>query len=101
MNEGYYWEAHEELESLWLGAGRDSEIGQFLQGLIQAAAALLKMDARNLRSAGRLVAAAGAKLRRPGRVFLGIDGSRLADSLERKLAEDDPDPVVIELDLPA
>jgi len=62
FNHRYYWEAHEELEGLWKAAGRRSETGIFLQGLIQLAASLLKCSMGEWNSAGRLAKQAGIKL---------------------------------------
>lgn len=42
-NHGYWWEAHEAWESLWLTTQKTDVEGQFLQGLIQFSAALLKL----------------------------------------------------------
>lgn len=42
FNHGYWWEAHEAWEGCWKAAGRNSDIGRFLQALIQIAAACLK-----------------------------------------------------------
>lgn len=44
-NHGFYWEAHEAWEGLWLAARAqaDDEQALFLQGLIQLAAASLKI----------------------------------------------------------
>ena len=42
FNHGYYWEAHEAWESLWLSAGRTGRVGSFLKGLIKLAAAGVK-----------------------------------------------------------
>ena len=42
FNHGYWWEAHEALELVWVAAGKKSEAGQFIQGLILIAAAHLK-----------------------------------------------------------
>ena len=41
-NFAYWWECHEALEALWHAAGHTSPTGQFLQGIIQVAAANLK-----------------------------------------------------------
>lgn len=41
-NFSYWWECHEELEQLWNAVGRATPQGQFLQGIIQVAAANLK-----------------------------------------------------------
>ncbi|MCF6180357.1 MAG: DUF309 domain-containing protein, partial [Geopsychrobacter sp.] len=35
FNHGYWWEAHEAWEAVWLAAGQTSEGGRFVQGLIQ------------------------------------------------------------------
>ena len=42
FNAGYYWEAHEAWEGLWIAAGRAGEIADFLKGLIKLAAAGVK-----------------------------------------------------------
>jgi hypothetical protein len=42
FNHGYYWEAHEQWESLWHGCGRKGTTADFLKGLIQLAAAGVK-----------------------------------------------------------
>lgn len=101
LNDGYFWEAHEELEGLWLGAGRATPIGRFLQGLIQAAAALLKLDAGNLESAGKLTRVATAKLREPHGTFLGLDSEGVADALEQQLASVGAAPFNLRLVMPS
>jgi len=50
FNHGFYWEAHEEWESLWHVAGRHGATADFLKGLIKLAAAGVK--AREGRAAG-------------------------------------------------
>ncbi len=42
FNHGYYWEAHEDWESLWHAAGRTGSVADFLKGLIKLAAAGVK-----------------------------------------------------------
>lgn len=42
FNAGFYWEAHEAWESLWIAAGRAGVIADFLKGLIKLAAAGVK-----------------------------------------------------------
>ena len=97
FNQGYWWEAHEELEGLWRAAGRRSETGAFLQGLIQVAAALLK-DSMGERPAARRMAARGcSKLRRASGVFLGIDARTLSAEVEAFLSGAAPDPPAIRL----
>ena len=43
FNAGYYWEAHEAWEGLWLAAGRTTPLARFLKGLIKLAAAGVKV----------------------------------------------------------
>jgi hypothetical protein len=43
FNHGYWWEAHEAWEKVWMTTKRLDLEGQFLQGLIQFSAALLKL----------------------------------------------------------
>ena len=42
FNSGFYWEAHEAWESLWIVAGRAGTTAEFLKGLIKLAAAGVK-----------------------------------------------------------
>lgn len=42
FNAGYYWEAHEAWEGLWIAAGRQGLVADFLKGLIKLAAAGVK-----------------------------------------------------------
>jgi hypothetical protein len=42
FNFGYYWEAHEEWELLWNGAGRKGPLANFVKGLIVLACAGVK-----------------------------------------------------------
>ena len=100
INNGYFWEAHEELEGLWLGTGRDTPIGQFLQGIIQAAAALLKLDVGKIESANKLAQVAADKLRKPPSPFLGLDGECVADNLEQQIASPGDPPFKLELAIP-
>ena len=86
LNHGYYWEAHEALEAIWLGSGRDTPIGIFAQGLIQAAAALLKHSMGESGPATRLVAAATEKLRASAPTTLGVDTRKLVAALESTVA---------------
>ena len=43
FNAGYYWEAHEAWEGLWVVAGRTGLLASFLKGLIKLAAAGVKV----------------------------------------------------------
>ena len=42
FNHGYYWEAHEVWEAVWIAAGRRGPAADFLKGLIKLAAAGVK-----------------------------------------------------------
>lgn len=71
FNRGEFWHAHEEWESVWLherGEARD-----FLQGLIQLAAAWYHVGRHNWRGAQRLFDAALTRLDRYGPSFCGVD----------------------------
>jgi hypothetical protein len=97
FNHGYYWEAHEELEALWQGAGRDTPVGTFAQALIQAAAALLKHSMGEPAPAERLKDAAAAKLRAGPSVMLGVATVGLAAALEGYIGGRRKQPPVVEL----
>ncbi len=53
-NHGFWWEAHEAWESVWLCTPKLDAYGQFLQSLIQYSAALLKMYGGNLNGFNKL-----------------------------------------------
>jgi len=78
FNEGFFWEAHELWEALWLGAkGRDDDdSAEFLQGLIQCAAARLKVAQERPRGLQRLTASGCGFLRavaeRRGEHYMGL-----------------------------
>jgi hypothetical protein len=54
FNAFYFWEAHESWESLWAAAPRDTRPARTVQGLIQIAAALLKIHMGSLPGAAAL-----------------------------------------------
>lgn len=86
LNHGYWWEAHEAFEGLWREAGRDTEIGGFLQGLIQIAGALLKSATGPPAAARGLARVGSARLRELPGVFLGVDCAALTSSVDDYLA---------------
>ncbi len=43
FNHGFWWEAHEAWETVWMTTQKNDLEGQYLQGLIQFSAALLKL----------------------------------------------------------
>ena len=72
FNHGYWWEAHEAWEAVWKAAGRRSETGLFIQGLIQISVAMLKSHQGLERAAGRLSADGLAKVSLVKGTYLGI-----------------------------
>lgn len=93
FNAGYYWEAHEAWEPLWLAHGRRGAVAGVLQGLIKLAAAGVKI--REGRPAGARSHAARAALlfqearRQEGRFRLGLDLDEWIEKA-RSLAENPP-----------
>lgn len=85
-NRGYWWEAHEAWEEAWIREGRRGPAADLLRGLVQAAAALLKVRAGNAHGARRLsgraltlLEATGA--REAGRE-MGVDAGAFAAELK-------------------
>lgn len=76
-NHGYLWEAHEAWESLWHPAKHDALQAEHLQGLIQCAAASLKIPMEQPRGLEKLAANGTARLERvaleSGGHFMGVD----------------------------
>lgn len=76
-NHGFLWEAHEAWEGLWHVAKPDRTQALFLQGLIQTAAAWLKIAMEQPRGIERLSALALEKLdevaRAGGSPYMGLD----------------------------
>lgn len=65
FDHGYYWEAHEAWEHLWLQLGRTSDEALIVKGLIQLAASAVKCRELNAKGATRHASRA-AELLRPG-----------------------------------
>jgi hypothetical protein len=86
FNEGYYWECHEILEAIWNGVGRSGDVAAFAQGVIQVAAALLKLGMSERDAALGLARRGAAKLRAGPSPVLGVDAHRLADDVDAFLA---------------
>ena len=75
FNHGYWWEAHEAWEGVWKLAAKESLCRVYLQGLIQTAAALLKLRVGHRRGVEKLWGQARAKLARVGDeapVYMGL-----------------------------
>ena len=107
FNHGYYWEAHEQWEAIWNGAGRHGPVAELAQGLIKLAAACVKVR-QGYRSAARSLATAAAEqlaeLGREHELFAGVDldhAHRLAVWLAERAAELPADPsAAVEVVLP-
>lgn len=76
-NHGYLWEAHEAWEGLWHQAKRDPLQADFLQGLIQCAAACLKVPMGQPAGLAKLSEQGLARLERVRRAagprYMGLD----------------------------
>lgn len=73
FNADRFWDAHEAWEELWLAAEGDDK--QFLQGLIQLAAAYVHVQRGTFSGGMRLFDAAIARLEATGLLRLGVDVS--------------------------
>ena len=82
FNHGFWWEAHERLKYVSIGAGRESEAGQFIQGLIQVAAALLKHFMQEDEGAVTLAELAIGNLQGVTDVYLGLNVATLVSQLQ-------------------
>lgn len=74
FNEGYYWEAHEVLESVWLEAAHNSREKYLVQTVIQIANARLKLELGQATAASKLSVRAIACVER---AFPRAEGTRM------------------------
>jgi len=92
-NHGYLWEAHEAWEGLWHRAKHDTAQALFLQGLIQCAAACLKVPMNQPRGLQRLAALGTEKLEQVvalyGPEYMGLDVIGFVESV-REFAASSP-----------
>jgi len=86
FNHGYYWEAHEAWEGLWVACGREGRAATYLQALINLAAAGFKSrmgSARgmsaNAATALRLLQSFEAQREHHRGPYMGLDTGALAD----------------------
>jgi len=90
FNGHYFWEAHEAWEGLWSVQPRASTPALFVQGLIQIAAALLKVHLRNAEGVRALSREGLAKLRRVAAAspsMMGLDLNAAIAALEPYFAD--------------
>lgn len=90
-NHGYWWEAHEAWEGLWQTCDKSGPQGRFLQGLIQVAAAHLKLRLGRLDGTHRLLGRGLDHLRfvageARGRLFMGLELPVFAERVEEYAA---------------
>lgn len=97
FNHGYWWEAHEALEAVWVAAGRRTDTGRFIKGLIQIAAAHLKWLLGSREAARRKATAGLEKMSGAGGIFLGIDVTAFRRAGESYFSGEHDTPVTIEL----
>jgi len=83
FNRFYFWEAHEAWEGLWAAAERDTPPSLLLQGLIQIAAALLKLHMGVTVGALTLSAGGLEKLRRVAAAQPALLGLDVPEVVER------------------
>ncbi len=97
FNAGYWWEAHEILESLWKETERKSNVARFLQGLIQLSAALLKKSQSSEKGARGLKTKGITHLPVEKGTYLGVDLTLLVTEVEAFFAGTRSHPPVIRL----
>ena len=81
FNAREFWNAHESWETLWLVA--ETEMDQFLQGLIQLAAAYHHLQRGTFRGAVRLFDASLRRLEKFPPSFCGIDRHHAEEAAHR------------------
>ena len=86
FNRWYFWEAHEAWESLWRAQTPQTEPARYVQGVIAAAASLLKLRMGQIRSARTLSTAACQRLAAFQGVWMGLDVDRFCADLTRCFA---------------
>jgi hypothetical protein len=86
FNYGFYWEAHEAWEGLWVACGRRGETATYLRALINLAAAGFKARCgngrgmrANAKTAHRLFETLAHRLGSHGTRYMGLDVGALAD----------------------
>ena len=90
FNHGFYWEAHEAWEGLWVACGREGPTATYLQALINLAAAGFKARmgstrgmSANAATALRLLHSFEAQTGQPGGPYMGLDTGALAQFARR------------------
>ena len=97
FNHGYWWEAHEALEAVWIAAGRRTETGLFIQGLIQISVAHLKRFQGFHDVATRIALGGLDKMRGIDGIYLGIEVRSFRASVESSFSGKSGLPVIVTL----
>jgi hypothetical protein len=95
FNHHYWWEAHEALEQCWVAAGRTTETGLFLQGLIQIAVACLKFEQGFTDVARRMAEEGLDKFPRGREEMLGVDLGKLKSDARKHTHGAGAPPVIL------
>ena len=94
-NHGYLWEAHEDWEGLWHQSKHDELQTELLQGLIQCAAASLKIPMDQPRGLAKLAAVGTGRLEKVAREhpggFMGLDVAAFVDAFRAFVASEPTD----------
>ena len=81
FNRGWFYEAHDVLEELWLPQ-RKGPNGAFYKGLIQLAGAFVHLQKERLRPAAALLKLAAANLAQYPEVYEGLEISRTREMID-------------------
>ena|SRR5436309_6767235 len=96
-NYRYWWECHEVFEGLWHAVGHDTQQGQFLQALIQVAAANLKRAVNATDPAETLSRAALERLQKFSGIYMGVDVRMLSEDVRAYFEGSGEKPALIRL----
>ena len=89
FNNGFWWEAHERLKYLSMATGQESETGQFIRGIIQISAALLKHFMGEDGGAQTLAKMGIETLEKTGGNTLGIETETLINQVRECLQSEE------------
>ena len=97
FNHEYWWESHEALEAVWVAAGRRTETGFFIQGLIHIAVAHLKWFQGFHDTASRMASEGLEKMKSIKGIYMGIDIGAFRSDVKEYFAGNIESPVIITL----
>lgn len=88
FNHGYYWEAHESFEAVWVAAGRKTRPGLFVQGLLQIGVGMLKQRQGQHHAAKGMWQSGLEKLHGINGPWMGIDTDALRVTVRQLLSDE-------------